>query len=56
MVAILSWGLIQYKMPSYMYRKSHCGDKTILRLSYLHIGTSYTGKITSSNKDSGLDW
>ena len=35
------------KMPSYQYRKSHCGDKTILRPSYLHNGISYTGKTTS---------
>ena len=35
------------KMPSYRYRKSHCGDKTILRPSYLHNGISYTGKKTS---------
>ena len=34
-------------MPSYQYRKSHCGDKTILRPSYLHNGISYTGKTTS---------
>ena len=34
-------------MSSYQYRKSHCGDKTILRLSYLHNGISYTGKTTS---------
>ena len=39
--------LIQYKMTSYQYRKSHCGDKTILRPSYLHNGISYTGKMTS---------
>ena len=32
------------KMPSYQYRKSHCGDKTILRPSYLHNGISYTDK------------
>ena len=32
------------KMLSYQYRKSHCGDKTILRPSYLHNGISYTGK------------
>ena len=31
-----------------MYRKSHCGDKMILRQSYLHNGISYTGKMTSS--------
>ena len=35
------------KMSSNRYRKSHCGDKTILRPSYLHNGTSYTGKMTS---------
>ena len=32
------------KMSSYQYRKSHCGDKTILRPSYLHNGITYTGK------------
>ena len=31
---------------SYQYRKSHCGDKMILRPSYHHNGISYTGKIT----------
>ena len=35
------------KMSPYQYRKSHCGDKTILRPSYLHNGISYTGKTTS---------
>ena len=35
------------KMTSYQYRKSHCGDKTILRPSYLPNGISYAGKITS---------
>ena len=34
-------------MSSYQYRKSHCGDKTVVRLSYLHNGISYTGKMTS---------
>ena len=34
------------KMKSYQYRKSHYGDKTILRPSYLHNGISYTGKTT----------
>ena len=34
-------------MTSYLYRKSHCGDKTILRPSYLHNDISYTGKTTS---------
>ena len=34
-------------MSSYLYRKSHCGDKTVIRSSYLHNGISYTGKMTS---------
>ena len=34
------------KMSSYQYRKSHCGDKTILQPSYLHNGISNTGKMT----------
>ena len=34
-------------MSSYQYRKPHCGDKTILRPSYLHNGISYTVKTTS---------
>ena len=34
-------------MTSYQHRKSHCGDKTILRPSYLNNGISYTGKTTS---------
>ena len=38
------WAPIQYKD---IYRKSHCGDKTILRPSYLHSRISYTGKTTS---------
>ena len=40
-------GWINIKMTSYQYRKSHCGDKTILRPSYLHNRISYTGKTTS---------
>ena len=35
------------KMTSYQYRKSHCGDKAVVRSSYLHNGVSYTGKMTS---------
>ena len=35
------------KMSSYQYRKSHCGDKTVVRSSYLHNGIPYTGKMTS---------
>ena len=41
------WGWINIKMPSYQYRKSRCGDKTVVRSSYLHNGISYTGKMTS---------
>ena len=36
------------KMSSYQYRNSHCGDKTILRPSYLPNGISFTGWITTS--------
>ena len=42
-----TWGRLNIKMSSYQYRKSHCGDKTISRPSYLHNGISYTDKITS---------
>ena len=35
------------KLSSYQYRKSHCGDKTVVRSSYLHNGISYTGKMSS---------
>ena len=38
---------INIKMSSYLYRKSHCEEKTILRLSNLHNGISYTVKTTS---------
>ena len=34
-------------MAFYLYRKSHCGDKTIFRPSHLHNEISYTGKMTS---------
>ena len=34
-------------MSSYQYRKSHCGDKTVVRSSYLHNGISYAGKMVS---------
>ena len=44
------------KMTSYWYRKSHCGDKTILRPSYLHNGISYTGKTTSLYWIGALEW
>ena len=35
------------KMPSYQYKKSHRGDKTVVRLYYLHNGISYLGKMVS---------
>ena len=35
------------KMSSYRYRKSHCGDKTVVRSSYLHNGISHTSKMSS---------
>ena len=40
-----SW--FNIKMLSYQYRKFHCGDKTVVRSSYLHNGISYAGKIKS---------
>ena len=42
----MSWGWFNIKTTSYQYSKSHCGDKTILRPSYLYNGISYTGKMT----------
>ena len=41
---VMCWGWFNVKMSSYQYRKSHCGDKTIWRPSYLHNGISYAGK------------
>ena len=35
-------------ISSYQYKKSHYGDKTIVRSSYLHNGISFTGKATPS--------
>ena len=35
------------KTLSYQYRKSHCGDKTVVRSSYLHNRISYTGKMNT---------
>ena len=37
------------KMSSYQYSQSHCGDKTILRPSYLCNGISYTDQGTPGN-------
>ena len=42
------------KMTSYQYKKYDCGDKTILRPSYLHSGISYTGKMTIFNWSGAL--
>ena len=38
---------LNIKMSSYQYRKSYCGDKTVVRSYYLHNGISYTGKMSS---------
>ena len=46
-IKVVPGGWFNIKMISYQYRKSHCGDKTILRSSYLHYGISYTDKMTS---------
>ena len=49
-IEIWSWDSgpwFNIKTTSYQYRKSHCGDKTILRPSYLHNGISFTGKVSS---------
>ena len=35
------------KMSSNQYRKCHCGNKPLLRSSYLYNGNSYTGKSAS---------
>ena len=40
-------GWFSTKMFSYLYRKSHCGDKMILQPSYPHRGISYIGKMTT---------
>ena len=34
-------------VTSYQYRKPHCGDKTVLRSSYLHNGNSYLDVMAS---------
>ena len=54
-LSIRSGGWINTKMSSYQYRKSHCGDKTILWPSYPHNGISYTDKMTSSYWIRALD-
>ena len=54
----ISGNWINIKMPSYQYRKSHCGDMTILRPSYLHNGISYTDKtfILNQGPDFHVIW
>ena len=32
-------------MLFYWYKNSHCADQTVIRLSYLHNGISYTSKV-----------
>ena len=44
---LISWAWFNIKMSSYQYRKSHCGEKMVIRSSYLHNGISYTGKMAS---------
>ena len=45
------------KMPSYQHRKFHCGDKTVVRSSYLHNWIIYTNKMVSLYpSDNGLIW
>ena len=46
-ISIRSGSRFNIKMSSYQYRKSYCGDKTVVRSSYFHNGISYTGKMTS---------
>ena len=46
MTSLCGEGWFNIKMPSYQYRISHCVDKMILRLSYLHNGIFFTGCMT----------
>ena len=47
-VRLLETGpLSNMKMSSYQYRKFHCGDKIVVRSSYLHSGISKAGKMLS---------
>ena len=39
-------GWFNTKVLSYQYRKSYCGDKTVVRSPSLHNGICYTGKMT----------
>ena len=42
---VVTRGHLIIKMSSYQYRKSHCGDKMVVRSSYLQNEISYTGNI-----------
>ena len=41
------WAQCNIKISSYQYRKSHCGDKTVVRSSYLHNGITYADRMSS---------
>ena len=41
------WPRFNIKMSCQLNRNSHCWDKTVTRLSYLHNGNSYTDKMES---------
>ena len=50
LLTVVHWPLgpwFNIKMTSYQYKKSHCGDKTVVRLSYLPNGIFYLGKTSS---------
>ena len=53
MCLVIKWDIIRIgprlniKMSSYQYNESHCGDKMVVRLSYINNGLSYTGKMSS---------
>ena len=53
---VVTWGHPIIKMSSYQYRKSHCGDKTVVRSSYLHNGISYTGNILNQAPEGISIW
>ena len=51
---LLLVGWFNIKMLSYQYRKSPCGDETMLRTSYLHNGISLTSKTIHFYCDTSL--
>ena len=53
-IANRPWFII--KMLSCQYRKSHSGDKRVIRSSYLHNGISYTGEMASLYWISPRNW